>query len=255
MNNSLILIPPIINVIVTGLFASVVLSQFLRRHRPYQLYWSIALLMAFMATLCYVLMIAVQPTSTAGVLLFRLYYILGGALMPAWLGLGSITLVGGTRLRYTYLTILYILSALSTVLIFFASIDMRALSHVAGTPGTGILQPGLWLVTIIILNTLGVIAVAGVALYSAWKLLRRQRQTAGIQTYNLLLANVLILAGALLDGAAGTLARLLGLQSLFWAIMAVGWIVFFVGVLYTSRPHAVIQTASVEKPIASSHSS
>src|SRR5260370_39408637 len=93
MNNLFLLLYPGINVIVTGLFAGVVLRQYVQRHRVYQLYWSIALTMAFVATLAYVLMLAVQPTSEPGALFFRLYYILGAALMPAWLGLGSLALV------------------------------------------------------------------------------------------------------------------------------------------------------------------
>src|SRR6266568_3317567 len=93
MNNPTSLIYPIVNVIVTALFAGVVLRQYLQRHRVYQLYWSIALTMAFVATLAYVCMVVVGPTSAAGVALFRLYYILGAALMAAWLRLGSLALV------------------------------------------------------------------------------------------------------------------------------------------------------------------
>src|SRR5438067_13844502 len=92
MNNLILLLYPGINVVVTGLFAGIVLRQYLQRHRLYQLYWGIALVMAFVATLAYVFMILVQPTSDIGVLFFRLYYILGAALMPSWLGLGSIAL-------------------------------------------------------------------------------------------------------------------------------------------------------------------
>lgn len=249
MLSPLNLIPPIINLIVIGLFAGVVMSQYARRHRTYQLYWSIALTMAFIATLCYICMLFVGPTSFGGMLLFRFYYILGGALMPSWLGLGCLALVAKPRVTVICLTALYILSALATVLIFFAQIDVAALSKVAGTPGTGVLIPGPWLVTIIVLNTLGVVAIAGVAIYSGWKLVRRQSQTAGFQTFNLVLANVLILVGALINGAAGTLARFLSVESLFWAIMAIGWIVFFVGVLYTGRrPRAVTQSSSNTVP-------
>jgi hypothetical protein len=64
MNNIIVWLYPIINVLVTGLFAGVVLSQYVRRHKTYQLYWSIALTMAFIATLSYVWMLAAQPTST-----------------------------------------------------------------------------------------------------------------------------------------------------------------------------------------------
>src|SRR5690242_18857347 len=211
MNNPVLLVPPIINVIVTGLFAGVILRQYLTRHRIYQLYWSIALTMAFLATIAYIFMIVVEPTSGAGTLLFRLYYILGGALMPAWLGLGSIALVSSPRITRISVSILSVLSVLAAVLIFLANIDMAKLSQIAGTPGTGTLQPGAWLAMTIILNTLGVVAVVGVALYSGWKLLRRQASVGDMRTSNVLWANVLILTGAILNAVAGTLARLLGI--------------------------------------------
>src|SRR5215467_7048555 len=218
MNNSILLLYPIVNVVVTAVFAGVVLRQYLRRHRIYQLYWAIGLTMAFLATLAYVLMVVVRPASDAGVLFFRIYYILGAALVPAWLGLGSIALVTSTRVQRICLTILCVLSVLAAVLIALAPVDLSRLSHIAGTPGTGILQPGAWLITIIILNTLGVLAVVGVAIYSGWKLVSRQRRVADLSTSNILWANVLILIGDLLNGAAGTLARLLGVESTFWLV-------------------------------------
>ncbi len=235
MGNAILLIPPAVNVIVTAIFAGVILRQYLRRHRAYQLYWSLALCMAFLATLFYSCMLGAQPTSVPGILFFRLYYILGGGLMPSWLGLGSLALVSKPRVMRICLVVLSILSVLTTVLFFMADINLPKLSQIAGTPGTGVLLPGPWLVMTIILNTLGVVAVGGVAIYSGWQLLRRQSQVAGWHTANLLRANVLILAGALLNGMAGSLARFLSLQSTFWLIMAIGWIVFFIGVLLTSR--------------------
>jgi hypothetical protein len=235
MNNLILLLAPTLNVIVTGLFAAAVLRQYIQRHRLYQLYWAIALIMAFVATLSYVMMIAVQPTSDAGIVFFRLYYTLGAALMPSWLGLGSIALVTTPRVTRICLAVLCVFSAVAITLIALAGIDMRQLSQIAGTPGAGILQPsvGPWLIAIIVLNSLGVVAVVGVAIYSAWQLKIRQR------TSSLLWANVLILTGDILNAVAGTTARL-GLKNIFWLIMTLGWAVFFFGVLLaSSRPHRI----------------
>src|SRR5947209_3227396 len=231
MSNLSLLLYPIINVIVTGLFAGVVLRQYVQRQRVYQLYWGIALFMAFVATLAYVCMILVQPTSGAGTLFFRLYYILGAALMPSWLGLGSIALVANSRITRICLVVLCVLSVLAALLISMAGVDKQQLSKIVGTPGTGILQPeiGAWLITIIVLNTLGVLAVVGVAIYSGWKLMIRQG------TSYLLWGNVLILAGDLINAAAGTTARL-GVKNIFWLVMTLGWIVFFIGVMLASHP-------------------
>lgn len=246
-NNAVLLLFAIINVVVTGLFAGAVLRQYMRRRRTSQLYWSIALIMAFLATLAYVLMVIVGPTSSFGVVLFRLYYIFGAALVPAWLGLGSIALVASARVTRVCLIVLVVLSLLAVGLISTATIDMSKLSQIAGTPGTSILDPGAWLVTIITLNTLGVLAVVGVALYSGWKLIRRQSSVAGIQTINLLWANVLILVGDLLNAAAGSLARFFGLQSSFWIIQAFGWTVFFAGVLIAGRRSTTNRQTRPEK--------
>ncbi|MBV9230264.1 MAG: hypothetical protein JOZ18_13200, partial [Chloroflexi bacterium] len=230
MNNLLLLLPPAINVIVTGLFAAVVARQYFSRHRVYQLYWTIAITMAFLATVAYVFMLLVQPTSSSGILLFRVYYILG-ILMPAWLGLGSIALVSSERITRMSLSLLALLSLIAVTFILDAHVNLQKLGQVAGTPGTGTLQPGPWLVMTIILNTLGVVAVGGIAIYSGWKLVRRQENMADFRTSNVLRANVLILAGALLNGAAGTLARFLGVDNTFWLIMSAGWVVLFAGVL------------------------
>src|SRR5438270_8328758 len=247
MINPILLLFPTINVIVTGLFAGVVLRQYVRRHRQYQLYWGIALSMAFIATLAYVFMILAQPASDAGMLFFRLYYILGAALMPSWLGLGSIALVANARITRICLVVLCVLSVLAALLISIAGVDKQQLSQIVGTPGTGILQPetGAWLITIIVLNTLGVLAVVGVAIYSGWKLVQRQG------TSSLLWANVLILAGDLLIAVAGTTARL-GVKNIFWLVMSVGWTVFFIGVLLASRPrrHAVTQNETSKQRIS-----
>jgi len=235
MNDPVSLIPAAINVVVTGLFAAMILAQYLRRHRIYQLYWSIALTMAFMATVAYVAMLFVHPASRAGIMLFRMYYILGATLMPAWLGLGSIALISKSAITRICLTILYLLSIGAIILVIMAKIDVARLSNIAGSPGTGILQSGPWLAATITLNTLGLLAVAGVAAYSGWKLWKRQASVAGLQTRHLLLANILILAGTLLNGIAGSMARFLGIQHVFWLIMAVGWLVFFAGVVLTGR--------------------
>ena len=246
MNNAVLLLSPLINVVVTALFAGIVLRQYLQRHRNYQLYWSIGLVMAFVATLAYVLMIAVGPTSGAGIVFFRVYYILGAALVSAWLGLGSIALVTSKQAARVCFIVLCVLSVLAAALVALANVNMGALAHIAGTPGTGILHPGLWLITIIILNSLGVLAVAGVAVYSGWKLVRRQSTLGELSTSNILWANVLILLGDLLNGLAGTLARFLGLESTFWLVMSLGWVLFLAGVLLASQRSAARRAAAQE---------
>jgi hypothetical protein len=238
-----IFVPPMVNVIVTGLFAGVVLCQYIRRHRLHQLYWSLALVMAFIATLAYICMLIVQPTSVAGMFFFRIYYLFGASVMPAWLGLGSLALAGWKQLTRRLVGIVSFLSFIAVAFIFDATINKSILAQIAGTPGTGILQRGPWLITTIVLNSFGAIAVAGVALYSGWKLKQRQVSIAGINTGTILWANACIFVGVLLIALAGSLAGFFGIESTFWLIMALGWIILFVGALLASYRSRSVATA------------
>lgn len=255
--NAVLLAFAIINVVVTGLFAAVVARQYARRRRVYQLYWAIALLMAFIGTVSYVCMVLAGPASGAGQVLFRAYYIFGATFASSWLGLGSIALVASLRATRICLVALTVLSVATAVIIALVPLNLSALAHVAGTAGTGILEnQAAWLPLTITLNSLGVLAVVGVAIYSGWKLLRRQSSVAGFRPVHLLWANLLILVGDLLNAFAGANARVFGQSGSFWLVMSAGWVVFFVGVLLASRRSAASKAAAevtnVEGRVASS---
>lgn len=221
------MIYPTLVAAVSAAFAGVVLCQYAERRRPYQLVWGLALLMSTLASTAYV---AALPPSSNGIA-FRIYYTLGGALMPAWLGLGSILLVAPKRAGEWASSGLMAASALAAGAVFAAPIAAANLANLDGGPGAGVLEPGSWLPLTIVLNTLGVAAVVGVALYSAVAVIRRRGSG------QMLLANVLIAAGDLIVGIAGSLART-GHPELFWITMLLGWIVIFGGFLLTlgSRP-------------------
>lgn len=206
------------------MFAAAVLRQYLQRRRVYQLVWLIALLMSCLASAVYVL--ALPPRSSE--LAFRIYYVFGGLLMPAWLGMGSVYLVAPRRLADFGLAALINLGALGAGAVFSAGIDPAALEALNGGPGTGVLTPGPWLPLTIVLNTCGVLAVVGVAVYSGVRVV--QRRGSG----RLLAANVLIAAGDLVVGVAGSMART-GRPELFWVTMLAGWVVIFGGFLLTQR--------------------
>lgn len=207
---------------VSAVFAGIVLAQYIARRRAHHLIWAVALLMSALASAAYVL--ALPPESSAAA--FRVYYGLGALLMPAWLGLGSIFLVAPRRIADGALAALVNVGALGLAAVFVAPIDSTALSRLNGGPGTGVLEPGVWLPLTILLNTIGVLAVVGVAVWSAIRLVRRQGSG------QLVLANALIAAGDLIVGVAGSMART-GQPGLFWVTMLAGWIVIFAGFLLT----------------------
>src|SRR5258707_11719076 len=129
--NAVLFVFALVNVLVVAVFAGTILGQYVRHRREAQLYWTLALLMAFIATLAYILMVASTPTSQMGIFYFRLYYTLGAALTPAWLGLGSLALVLGKRVVRTCGFLLCGASLLAVVTVSAASIDMTALGKAA----------------------------------------------------------------------------------------------------------------------------
>src|SRR5947209_6877742 len=133
----------VVNVVVTGLFAGVVLGQYLRRHRVYQLYWSMALAMAFVGTLAYVLMVAVGPMTSSGEALFRTYYIFGAALTAAWLGLGSIALISSARITRICVAVVSLLSIVAVVLIV---VGVSLISFAGGDVRIFGLEGSFWLI-------------------------------------------------------------------------------------------------------------
>lgn len=217
------MIYPLAVALVSAIFAGMVLQQYIGRRRAHQLAWTIALLMSTVAAGAYVL--ALPPTSSeAG---FRVYYALGAMLMPAWLGLGSVYLAAPRRLADGALAFLINAGALGIGALFIAPISREALTALNGGPGTGVIEPGVWLPITIGLNVLGVAAVVGVAIY--WGMQVARHKGAG----QFLAANVLIAAGDIVVGIAGSMART-GLPQLFWLTMLLGWIAIFAGFLAAS---------------------
>jgi hypothetical protein len=219
---------------LSALFSAALLWQYALRRKPHQLIWMTALLMSSAASMAYVL--ALPPTANEGA--FRAYYALGAVLMPAWLGLGSIYLVAPPQLRQWSLSALMVASALGVGAVMAAPISGQQLARLNGGPGVGVLLAGPWLPLTIVLNTCGVAAVVGVAIYSAARVARRHAPG------RLLGANLAIAAGDLIIGAAGSMART-GFPDLFWITMFTGWVVIFAGFLLASyQPSAGDQSVS-----------
>lgn len=228
------LLYPLIVAVVSLAFGVTVFTQWLRRRRPQQLIWGIALLMAALASFAYAGFLG-----NGDALLFRVYYLFGALLMAAYLGMGSLYLALRKRTADLILATLVIASALAVALLLVAPVNAAQLHYVQhhGGAGQGVLKPGLWLVLLILHNVFGAVAVVGVALYSAYKVLRRQapRRFAA--------ANITIAVGTLIISEAGTAARV-GSPNYFWVFMTIGWIVIFAGFLLTTNLAALGASAN-----------
>jgi hypothetical protein len=226
---------PSVVAIVAFTFAGILLKQYLDRHRPYQLVWTVSLSLGGLAGLAFDLFLLDHRSIT----FFRLYYITGALLMAAYLGLGSVYLLAPRRIAYGIAAIVIALSIIGTVVIASTPIQAGTLHGANVEAGTrSISGPAIALVAI--LNTFGAFAVIGGAAYSAWGVWKRQGPP------RLLAANVLIAAGTICASLAGTLARLTAHGSAFWSLLALGFAILFSGFLLTgmTRPARVEQDAS-----------
>ncbi len=230
------LIYPVLVAGVSALFAVLVWRQYAARRRPYQALWAFSLTLSALASSAYII---AATAASAG--WFRLYYLLGAVLLAPYMGVGSLYLAWGQRVGRTALALVTLLGGVAAWSLWQAPLDVAGLATLRGEPGTGLLQHGLWLPILVVLNVFGTVAVGGVALRSAWRARRggAERRVA--------VGNVLIATGVLLLGAAGGAARA-GWPGGFWVTMAVGWSVALAGFLAVGAKRRV---ATPEKAFAS----
>lgn len=210
----------LVSTLFTAWFAWLVTNQYRQRRRPYQGVWAVSLWMAAAASFAYAACIALGGSA----LFFRFYYLLGALLMAAYLGVGSVYLGFSERAGRLCLAAVTAAGAVGAAYVLTAPIDAGALAVLRGGSGRGILQlTGAGRAVLISMNVFGTLAVTGVAVKSAVRLLRR-REAPGWA-----LGNLLIAAGVLVIGAAGGAAGAGREGDLFWPLMTVGWAVTFIG--------------------------
>jgi hypothetical protein len=214
---------PLVVTVVAFAFAFIVGRQFLARRRPYQLVWTASLTMGGLAGLFFVLFLLADRN----VAFFKLYYIFGALLMAAYLGLGSVYLLAPRRAADITAAILVVVSLVGLVFVLISQVNTAVL-HSSNVEAGSNAVSGPGIAFIALLNTFGAVAVIGGAIYSAWRLWRRQGPP------RLLAANVLIASGTILASLAGTLARVTGNGSSFWLLLAAGFVVLFAGFLVTA---------------------
>ncbi len=192
---------------ISAVFTSLVLRQWLRARKPYQISWAVGLGLFTVAAATQFL--AEAYGWTVGV--YRLYYFVAAPLV-AVLGVGSAFLLKKTAgLVFAAYTILLTIGFGWAVLT--AAVDTTALQH-AFPAGTGFPESvRIWSP---LFTVPGSLALIGVALYSFW----RTRFTF----------NLWIAAGAIVAAASGSLAtfgvawvlylgELFGIALMFWGFL------------------------------------
>jgi hypothetical protein len=95
---SLALALPLVATVLSAVFAVLLLDQWLRRRRPYQLAWAVGVAWFGVAALAEVL----GTANGWNGLLYRVWYLTGAVWVAAWLGLGTVLLLARTRFGYAF---------------------------------------------------------------------------------------------------------------------------------------------------------
>lgn len=221
--------------LVAAAFGLSTLDRWLRRRRPHELAWTIAL--ALFSVGAGALWWA--ASRGWGDLTFRVFFLAGAVLNVPWLGLGTVYLLAGVRWGNRVRTWLIGLSGLAVGVVmaspFTAAVptdEMPRGSEVFGVwprvlAGVGSAVPA-------------VVIIAG-ALWSAGRVARGRvpaldttARRSVASPGRLAVGNVLIAAGALVLSASGTLAGRLGADRAFTVTLLVGICVLFAGFLVAS---------------------
>lgn len=205
---------------ISLVFAAVVYRQYMDRRRPYQLIWSLALLIFMLGAFCQF----VAERNGWSDLIYRVWYYSGAMLSAAYLGQGTMYLMAPRKVAHASFGVLGFVSGVGLGLAAALPVDMtKALDHGAVT-GNGF--PLTMLILLIPLNTYGTVALVGGALWSVFKFWRKR--TLGRRA----LGTLLIAVGGLAVALGGTANRF-GIPGLLYATEMIGVAIIFVGYLQT----------------------
>ena len=207
---------PLVSSIISLIFALSLLDQFFARRKPYQLIWTVGLLMYFISTGTEFWIEAWGLNEVA----YRLWYLVGAMFVAAYLGMGTLYLLTPRRVAHIILVVLLLSSLYAVFRVLTASTDLSSLHNLSGQA----MPQGVRLMTPFF-NTFGTVALVGGAIYSALIYWRRR-----IMPYQMI-SNILIALGAILPAFGGTLMRFGGSLSVFYLLELFGIMIIFTGFL------------------------
>ena len=209
---------PLVTALVLAVLTAAVYGQWRTRHHAHQLAWTVSLAWGLIGTLAYLGAVL----SGGNAWLFRLYYMGGAVLIAPLLGVGSAYLLPNRLWARLLLGVTVVCAGVAGVGLVVGPLRASALAHLAWGPGSTAVTSPLVIVPLIVANSLGTVAVVGVALRSVFTALFRGSPWAFVG------GNALIAGGTLVVAAAGSMARL-GDGAGFWGTMSVGWVIVYGG--------------------------
>jgi hypothetical protein len=209
---------PLLTALVAGAFAARLLGSCVRRPAPHRLCWGLGFLLFAGGA-------AAEAYGAAGgwtALEFRFYYLFGGVLAVAVLGLGSVWLNLPRSLALVATGAVGASVVAAAVTVLAAPVHDSLLAHGGLRPPPNDTLGGLGYVWAIVLNSLGTLALVAGSVRAIW--LGRGRE-----------ANILVLAGVTSVALSGILTRL-GSYGFVYLGQLLGIILLFAGFELAGRP-------------------
>ena len=209
---------PLASTVIMAAFVMLVFQRWARSRRPALLFWGIGLAMFGLGSLA-------ELYSSIGwnPVVFRAWYGFGALLNAAWIGLGTVYLLG--RPRFAHATLAVVAAGSIVGLYGVMTMPVDGAGFETSVPLSGqykeILADGAWVRAMTpAFNIFGVVALVGGAVYSAYLFWRKKT------LINRMWGNMLIAAGALVIASASTLTRFGGGEYLYVGEMVAGALMF-----------------------------
>ncbi len=212
------------------------IDQQLLKPRPYKVAWAIGLFVYGNGGLA-------QFLGTAGhwtVLDYRLWYLNGAILAAPYLGLGTLYLLAPRKWADRVMAVVVVFTCYAIARVLTTQLVPRtnwlpageSVSHwLATAPADAVVNAGHYplmpndiVLVIIVLNSLGALALVGGAAWSAWRFLRSRANPSRFASM------VLLVIGGLAPTSAGSLTKL-GISGAFYLLTFVGALFLLAGYL------------------------
>ncbi len=211
-------------------------DRWLRRRRPHELAWTIAMVLFAIASLS-LWWAEARGWSSAS---FRMFFAFGAIVNVPWLGLGTVYLLAGEKIGNAVMRSLLVFTGFA--------LGVIATSPLHGTINPTTLPKGsehfdaLPRILAAVGSSIPALIIFGGAAWSAWRVLRGATPavtTAAVRNVMsprlLALGNVFIAAGAAILSASGTFSARLGADRSFAITLLAGIVVLFIGFLVASN--------------------
>ncbi|MGO8687632.1 MAG: hypothetical protein ACLQT7_10735 [Candidatus Dormibacteria bacterium] len=173
-------------------FALVVAARWLTSRRPSFAFWALGLLIFAAAAAAQSL--GESEGFERHVVLFRLFYLLGGALGVIYLALGTLYLLAPRRVARICTLLLLVLTAGVAIDAFAAPVATAELATPCGLFGGAYSPAAPVALAAVLFNIVGTLVFVGGAGWSAWRFIRERAQLDRIVCNALLTAGALVIA-------------------------------------------------------------